>query len=773
MTADGVMVGEILHIEGVLPTSARFNPNMTNEQRRGYDNLLLMCGTDHTIIDNDPETWPAATLQNLKLAHEARATASGQAPREVRSSARVLPVDAMVPGGPPFVGREAQLEGLAAALSAAGDPRHSIVVASGPPGVGKTALLRQSVMTAHAADAFEHVVFVDMRSYDEDPANRVQADAVFYPLLNNLGVDDDDIPPDPPNQARKYQEVMNRLAAEGKSVLLWLDNISERDQLDSLRPANLLHKVAITTRETFGHIPSRQVVEVKRMSLEEAVMVITSSAQDRNPGDRRFDSIDQVERLAVLCDRLPLALQIVAALLADEPDRPIEELVVELAREEDRLSGLHYSGDLSVRAALAVSYGRLPEQLRRLFRLLSVVPGGDVGLDAATTLTQESGPAVRQQLMALVRSHLIEQHVPNRWSMHDLVRLYSAEACASHASDAEPAFKRLVGRYYVALAGAAEWLTAVVSDRSKIFFPSAQHAAAWFQAERATATSILTSIVEREDFRAYAIGMGVSLGELLKQQKHWLQEFHDVAALTASLAPQMKEQNPWIASCALNNYGSALRLLGDFDGAIRVYEQAIEINEARGDVIAVSLSRCNIANVHIDQGRVDDALEVYWQDVRISRGSEPPHPSNEAGTLNNIGAALAKVERFEEAVTPLRQGLAIRRRLDDQPGIANTSLNLGAALFRLGLPQKRRELFEEACVLLEEAFSIYGARGNQSGQADVANNLGQAQCLLGRYTEGFRNLKIAIDYFELSGQNVVAANVSGDLLEYRRRAGLD
>ena len=679
MAADGVMVGEIAHIEGALPTSARFNPDMTNEQRRGYDNLLLMCGTDHTIIDNDSETWTFARLRELKRAHEANATAIGQTARDIMASARVLPLDAMVPDGPPFVGRELQLRDVAANLDAAGDPQRSIVAISGPPGVGKTALLRQAVTAAYAADNFQYVLFVDMRGYDEDPANRVQADAVFYPLLSSLGLDDDDIPSDPADQVRKYQEVMNQLAAEGKSVLLWLDNVSERDQFDSLRPANPVHKVAITTRETFGHIPSRQVVEVKRMPLDEAVMVITTSARDRNPDDHRFDSVDQVERLAVLCDRLPLALQIVAALLADEPDRPIEELVVELAREEDRLSSLHYSGDLSVRAALALSYNRLPEQLRRLFRLLSVVPGGDVGLDAAAILIQaSSGPAARQQLMALVRSHLIEQHVPNRWSMHDLVRLYSTEECASQASDAETAFQRLVGRYYVALAGAAEWLTAVVSDKSKILFPSAQHAAAWFQAERATATSILTSIVEREDFRAYAIGMGVALGELLKQQKHWLQEFHDVAALTASLAPKIQEQNPWIASCALNNYGSALRMLGDFDGAVRVYEQAIEINQARGDVTAVSLSRCNIANVHFDQGRVDDALEVYWQDVRISRESEPPHPSNEASTLNNIGAALAKRERFEEAVTPLRQSL--RSGADSMTSLASQTRHSISAL---------------------------------------------------------------------------------------------
>ena len=57
---------------------------------------------------------------------------------------------------------------------------------------------------------------------------------------------------------------------------------------------------------------------------------------------------EATKRLTELCDHLPLALQIVAALLADEPDRPIVELVDELASEEDRLNSLDYDTDLSV-----------------------------------------------------------------------------------------------------------------------------------------------------------------------------------------------------------------------------------------------------------------------------------------------------------------------------------------------------------------------------------------------------------------------------------------
>jgi len=76
MRPDAVLVGEIAHIEGALPDSKRFNAKMSNEQRRNYDNLLLMCGTHHTVIDNDDKSWTVVKLRELKRTHEAVYTAA-------------------------------------------------------------------------------------------------------------------------------------------------------------------------------------------------------------------------------------------------------------------------------------------------------------------------------------------------------------------------------------------------------------------------------------------------------------------------------------------------------------------------------------------------------------------------------------------------------------------------------------------------------------------------------------------------------------------------
>ncbi len=76
MTPDAVLVGEICHIEGALPDSARFNSAMSNERRRSYDNLVLMCRNHHKTIDADEKTWKVAKLAALKQAHEAIYTAA-------------------------------------------------------------------------------------------------------------------------------------------------------------------------------------------------------------------------------------------------------------------------------------------------------------------------------------------------------------------------------------------------------------------------------------------------------------------------------------------------------------------------------------------------------------------------------------------------------------------------------------------------------------------------------------------------------------------------
>ena len=70
MRPDGVLIGRIVHIEAAMPGGARFRAAMTNEERRGFENLMLMCGTHHDVIDADVVTWTVDRLRDVKANHE-------------------------------------------------------------------------------------------------------------------------------------------------------------------------------------------------------------------------------------------------------------------------------------------------------------------------------------------------------------------------------------------------------------------------------------------------------------------------------------------------------------------------------------------------------------------------------------------------------------------------------------------------------------------------------------------------------------------------------
>jgi len=67
----GQLVAEMCHIEAANKDGERFNPDQTNEERRAFENLILLCGTHHTIT-NDTTAYTVAKMQEMKSAHEAR-----------------------------------------------------------------------------------------------------------------------------------------------------------------------------------------------------------------------------------------------------------------------------------------------------------------------------------------------------------------------------------------------------------------------------------------------------------------------------------------------------------------------------------------------------------------------------------------------------------------------------------------------------------------------------------------------------------------------------
>jgi len=72
MAVNGTLTGDVCHIKGARPGSARYDPGQTDVERHAYANLVLMCPTHHTVIDDDEEAYTVERLCKVKAGHEAQ-----------------------------------------------------------------------------------------------------------------------------------------------------------------------------------------------------------------------------------------------------------------------------------------------------------------------------------------------------------------------------------------------------------------------------------------------------------------------------------------------------------------------------------------------------------------------------------------------------------------------------------------------------------------------------------------------------------------------------
>jgi DNA-binding SARP family transcriptional activator len=376
-------------------------------------------------LANGLGTDPSPPLRRLH--HQILRADPQLAPPASAGARTARPVPRQLPARPAsFTGRAEELLQL---TEAARGPA-SVVAIGGTGGVGKTWL---ALHWAHQhLDQFpDGQLYVNLRGFAPS-GEPMPPGTALRGLLDALGAEPAALPADLDALASLYRSMV-----AGRRLLVMLDNAADVDQVVPLLPAGPGCTVLVTSRTRLVGLVAMHgaaTLHLDVLPTEDARDLLARRiGQDRDGQHRMTAEPAAVDELLALCGGLPLALGVVAARATTHPRHSLARLAAELREAPlDALDALDMTAN--VRAVLSWSARGLDEETARVFRLLSVAPGPDIGLAAATALTALPEARTRAVLRRLEHAHLLQDHAQDRYRMHDLIRLFGAETAKGDAS---------------------------------------------------------------------------------------------------------------------------------------------------------------------------------------------------------------------------------------------------------------------------------------------------------------------------------------------------
>jgi DNA-binding SARP family transcriptional activator/tetratricopeptide (TPR) repeat protein len=667
-----------------------------------------------TILRDDLGIDPGEDLQKLHQAvlRDGPATENTQVRTQIVAGPHQLPHD-----NAKFVGREhdlAALDKLVANVDSAGADgtasQPTIIVAiDGAPGTGKTTLAvhwAHQVMHRYA----DVQLYLNLRGYSA--GEPIRPAAAMEALLRSLDVPTERIPAEV-----EERSALLRSTLAGRRTLVLLDNARDAAQVRALLPgAGSL--VIVTSRNQLRALSIRdgaQRLTLQRLSTCEAIELLGAAA-----GPERVAAEPQAaEQLADLCDRLPLALAIVAerAQRADTLSQVVQALTNEMAGLDDFGSGT----DDDLHAALSWSYRTLEPRAAAVFRKLGLHPANDISLDAAAVLADLPVAQTKQALDQLVDAHMVDQLRANRYELHDLIRLYATEEARRHESDddSEAAIRRVLDWY----------LHAVVS-----------------------AESVLQSNRRFEFVAPFTPSVPPPRFTDQAQVFAWLeQEFECLRSVVRWAGSNGWGGHAWRIVIAMTTFLD--RRIAWREG-VEVLETALHAARAMNDRVGEGYALNSMGCLQLDKEEAGAARDNLEQ--ALDCFTDMGHRHGEMMALGNLSMALSELGEPVHAQQVAEKAIHIARTLGYRRGIANNLNNMALAYSAMDAHESAVDCFLQADLLFEEmgdnetkAFNLYG--------------LGCSYAAMRQYAKAIRAQRRSVAAFEVVGSRRWQAVVMQDL----------
>jgi DNA-binding SARP family transcriptional activator/tetratricopeptide (TPR) repeat protein len=646
-----------------------------------------------------------------------------------------------------FTGRDDGLHRLDAALDAA-DGRAGLAVLSGMGGVGKTAL---AVHWAHrVAERFpDGCYYFDLRGFDP-VAPETGAGPALAKALRRLGVDQHDLPADLDEQTDLYRTLL-----AGRRVLIVIDNARDSRQARPLLPVSAGAFAVVTSRDPLESLiaAGADPVRLAPMSDEESTTMLGRFVDGST--DARAAA-----RITAVCAGLPLALSLVGARAAANPDVSLSALADRLESAGNVLDTLSAKdAAMDPRSVFQCSYQELGREAAAAFRLLGLHPGPDVTAAAMASLTGFGPGEAAEAMRELADVQLVHEHRPGRYTMHDLLRAYAVDRLEDEAPEPERAQSlRRMFDHYVFTARRAERLLRSYRGRidlgecaDSVVPETLRHpreASAWYAAEYPVLVNLLHREADPEhDPRRWELAWCLAEQMLAMYRGSDLVDAQSAAFAAAARSGDVREQV--ISHCYR---GAGLLVIGDFDACRDAMAQGMALAEETGRPWEMGFAHYMTSSYLSHVNEMAEALSHARRAVSYFR--EARNMIWENRTLYAFGWQSARSGNLVEARECFAHLEAATRAAGPVFGEALAHLGLGYVAHLGGD-------FDEAIARYETTIEILSANEMQSSIADVHDLLADTRTAKGDLEGADRERERALRLYESYGAAAYSDRILG------------
>ncbi len=194
---------------------------------------------------------------------------------------------------------------------------------------------------------------------------------------------------------------------------------------------------------------------------------------------------------------------------------------------------------------------------------------------------------------------------------------------------------------------------------------------------------------------------------------------------------------------ARNDYGIALMLKGDYQGAMTSFREAEMTRRKLGDREGVASLDLKIGNLYFKMAKPDSAMHFFTRALRFyeSAGREV----ETSVILGNIGSTYFGMKAYDKALSYTLRGLELQKKTSRHAEAAGTWVNIGNIYFEQKDTARAIGAYREAEIVAAEAK-------NNSALAAALNNRSNIYLARGDFSEAKRLVQQAVKLREGLGE---------------------